>query len=184
MVFNNRPPTIQPAVLKILDLVASYPPKQHIVHVAMGFFDGIAQRLIGGVRAVLYINRDHHFLIQLGCGTNTNSRAELLAAYGLLFMANSMGLPELRVLGDSKMVVDRLNGRNHLHVLNLDHWCRRIHTIIRGFISFSCQHIYQEHNQLADFLSKKALDLQAGHLIVQEFEGDILSHENSVNIFS
>ena len=92
MVFNNRPPTIQPAVLKILDLVASYPPKQHIVkrrfigqgpavHAAMGFFDGAAQRLIEGAGAVLYINRDHHFCIQLGCGTSTNSRAELLATY-------------------------------------------------------------------------------------------------------
>ena len=92
----------------------------------MGVFDGIASKHVGGAGAVLYINRDHYYLIRLGCVFSTNSRAELLAIYGMLYVANIMGFPELWAFGDSTMVIDRVNKKNNLRVLNLDYWCNRI----------------------------------------------------------
>ena len=43
-------------------------------------------------------DKDHYFYIRLGCGYCTNTRGELLALWGLLFVADALGLPELSVL--------------------------------------------------------------------------------------
>ena len=91
---------------------------------------------------VLYIDRGHYYLIQLGYGSSTNSRVELLSIYGLLYVASVMGLLELQVYGDSIMFIDWVNGKNNLRLLNLDYWCNQIECLVGGFISFSCQHIY------------------------------------------
>ena len=120
----------------------------------------------------------------MGCGLCTNSRAKLLALFGLLYVANSMGLPGISVYGDSLMVIDWVKGRTKLKVLNLEHWCKRINDMVHDFISFSCQHIYREHNQMADRLSKEALILTAGSFIVQEYmEGEMI-HEVTKELFS
>ena len=56
--------------------------------------------------------------------------------------------------------------------------------MVRGFTTFNCQHIYHEHNKLADRLSKEALVLTAGALIVQEFMEGVMIHEETENLFS
>ena len=66
-------------------------------------------------------------------------------------------------------------------MLALDHWCSRIKELVLGFCSFFCQHTYKEHNRVVDRLSKEALDLAAGNLIVQEYLEDAMSHEHTFN---
>ena len=39
---------------------------------------------------------------------------------------NLMGLPGLSIYGDSKTIIDWLNGSAALNVLELEHWCHRI----------------------------------------------------------
>ena len=56
--------------------------------------------------------------------------------------------------------------------------------MVRSFTTFKCQHIYRGHNQLVDRLSKEALELNAGTLIIQEFMEGELIHEDSEHIFS
>ena len=51
----------------------------------------------------------------------------------------------------------------------IDHWCNRIKDFIPDFLIFSCVHTYREHNYMADRLAKKALMLDSGNLIVQEY---------------
>ena len=70
------------------------------------FFYGAATKMLGGAEAVLFINKDHYFNIRLGCGSCKNTRAELLALWGLLFVVDMMGLLELSVYGDSKTIID------------------------------------------------------------------------------
>ena len=96
------------------------------------------------------------------------TRVELLALWGLLFVVDALGLPELSVYADSKTIIDWVNDLATLEVLSLDHWCQRIKDIIKGFYSFLCKHIYQEHNRVADRLFKEGMDLDEGKLIAQE----------------
>ena len=152
-------------------------------YIATGFFDGAATSIAEGVGAVLYISHEHHFLIRLGCGISTNSKTELLALFCLLHVANVMGLPGILVYGDSMMVIDWAKGKSKLNVTNLEHWCNRTAELVHGFSSFGCQHIYHEHNQLVDRLSKEALSLTVGNLNVQEFMEGQLTHEVTMNLF-
>ena len=46
---------------------------------------------------------------------------------------------------------------SQLIVLDLDHWCARIEAIKKSFLSINFQHVYREHNMIADGLSKEAL---------------------------
>ena len=91
-------------------------------------------------------------------------RAELLALSGLLYIANEMGLPKLKVCGDSKTIIDWINEVAFLRVLELDHWCTRSKLLRDIFATFGCQHIFREHNGTADGLSKETLQLTIGHL--------------------
>ena len=45
----------------------------------MAFFDGAAAESIGGAGGCIWLNDQHYLSIKLGCGCNTNTRAELLA---------------------------------------------------------------------------------------------------------
>ena len=73
---------------------------------AMGFFDGEAQIGIGGARMILYISWNHFFHMAMGCGRCSNTKDELLALWGLLHVASTIGLPRLTLLGDSKVLIE------------------------------------------------------------------------------
>ena len=75
-----------------------------------------------------------------------------------------MGLTELKLYGDSKTIIDGINDVVELRVLELDYWCSRTIALHFVFESFSCQHIYKEHSNIADGISKDALKLSIGHL--------------------
>ena len=70
-------------------------------------------------------------------------RAELLALSGLLYIANEMGLPKLKVCGDSKTIIDWINEVVILKVLELENWCARTKALTNTFPIFECHHIYR-----------------------------------------
>ena len=98
-------------------------------------------------------------------------------------MEIARNISNLYIFGDLKMVIDWAKGKSKLNVTNLEHWCNRTADLVRGFSSFGCQHIYREHNQLADRLSKEALSLIVDNLNVQEFMEGQLTHEVTMSLF-
>ena len=93
-----------------------------------------------------------------------------------------MGLPKLRVFGDSKTIIDWVNDEALLEVLALDHWCSRIKDLITRFHKFICSHIFREHNRVADRLSKEALELEDGYLTIQQFLENEKCHEHTLSV--
>ena len=71
-----------------------------------GFFHGATTLKIDGASILLGINPIHSFKIKLGCGNNTNTRAELLALWVLLYFVDGIGIPSLHVYGDSSIVIN------------------------------------------------------------------------------
>ena len=55
---------------------------------ASGFFDGATNRHLGGGGCILYISELHFYKPKIGCGRSTNTRAELLALWALLFFVS------------------------------------------------------------------------------------------------
>ena len=88
-VFENCKPLATVLISKIecmlaLFLVPQYKkknrligPKPHHVY-PVGYFDGAAQRNLGGAGFVIYISETHYYCFSVGCGYCSNTRAELL----------------------------------------------------------------------------------------------------------
>ena len=73
-----------------------------------------------------------------------------------------MGLPTLTVFGDSSVIINWEKGTAGLSPPDLSHWCRETRKLCTCFLKLSFSHIYHEHNQLTDSLSKSALSLAPG----------------------
>ena len=80
-----------------------------------------------------------------------------------------MGLPFLRIYGDSTVIINWENKRDSLTSLELNHWCDNTRILMDGFARLDIRHVYWEHNQSADSLSKDALDLTPSILCFSKF---------------
>jgi ribonuclease HI len=119
----------------------------------------------------------------LNCGSGTNTKAELLGAWGSLFLASRLNITNLHLKGDSKTIIDWLNGKGILRAAALECWKDRIHKLLLTLPHTSFTHLYREQNQEADSLSKKALWDSLGILYYQIWEGGLENNNHSISIF-
>ena len=94
-----------------------------------------------------------------------------------------MGIPQLKVFGDSNIIIEWINGVSNLQVLEMDYWCTRIKALKHSFPCIECHHIYREHNVIVDGLSKEALQITMGHISLTEFMEGELNFPSSFMIF-
>ena len=144
-----------------------------------GFFDGASTKNVGGVGLCLHLNESHSFEFAMGVGLCTNTKAELVGLWALLHITQMMGIPTLKVFGDSSVIINWENGTATLSPPEIHYWCRDTRKLCSHFLELSFFHIYHEHNQQADCLSKTALSLALGFSSYAEFfYGLLASHNN------
>ena len=81
------------------------------------------------------------------------------------------------MFGDSSVVINWAKGKSSLSPPELLYWCRETRKLCTHFLALSFDHIYREHNQQVDRLSKAALSLALGIGNYYEFyEGHLTSH--------
>ena len=118
---------------------------------------------------MIYISETHYFCFSLGCGSSTNTRAELLALWAVLRVSYLMGLPIRSIYGDSMVIISWINELSALDLPSFIHWCEDIKHMKRLAPQVIFMHIYREHNMLADSLSKKAVNLNIGLALFTEY---------------
>ena len=111
---------------------------------------------------MIFISENHLLSFSVGCGNNTNTRAELLALWSVLRVCKMMGLPIQLILGDSMVIISWVKRLSALEIPSLKHWCDEIFSMLELVPPVTFNHIFREHNMLADGLSKKALNLELG----------------------
>ena len=94
-----------------------------------------------------------------------------------------MGLPIKKIYGDSMVVISWVKRQSALNIPTLKHWCEDIFSMIQLVPSVAFNHIYREHNILADELSKKALSLDLGFGIFMEYMDGIHISEGHFALF-
>ena len=94
-----------------------------------------------------------------------------------------MGIPLLSIFGDSLVIISWENRHSSLNSPFLSHWCEDIRILLQSFPSVTIQHIYREHNQQADGLSKKALSLTTSYGNLLEFENDMIIDHGNFKLF-
>ena len=77
---------------------------------AIGFFDGASKLYNYGCGFVLNLSKDHFLYFSFGGGLGTNTKVELLSLYGLLLIASLLGVLDIGIYGDSKIIIDWQNG--------------------------------------------------------------------------
>ena len=111
---------------------------------------------------MIYLSETHYYGFSIGCGECTNTRAELLALWSVLRVCQLMGLPIKMIYGDSLVIISWFNRISTLDLPTLKHWCDDINSMLRLAPPVSFNHIFREHNTLADGLSKRALNMDMG----------------------
>ena len=160
--------------------IISSPP---VLSFPMGFFDGDATDTSRGARVYIVISESHQLHIKMGCGISTNTCAELLALWTLLFISKEIGFPYLHVFGDSSAVINWAKDLSSLSILNLDAWCINIKKLIASFFVVDFKHVYREHNENEDTLSKEGLIMASCQLSFTEYCEGVFIGEASLQLF-
>jgi ribonuclease HI len=58
----------------------------------------------------------------LNCGVGTNTKAKLLGLWATLTLPSFWAIDKIQILGDSKVIIDWMNHKSQLQVVNLDGW--------------------------------------------------------------
>lgn len=145
-------------------------PFTHDFHM-VSFFDGAAKNGTGGSGFVLYINKDHIYHGWTGLATCTNNLSEFTAVWLLLYWAHRMDIRELKIYGDSQLVIGWLQGKIIIKAVSFSHQCSRIKELMKLFGQIQIGHIYREHNMEVDTLSKLGIGCTEGILQVEEVHG-------------
>ena len=128
------------------------------------------------------MSQSHFFYIKMGCGHNTNIRAELLALWVLLHFAKVIGIPTLHVYGDSYVIINWANDKAALSALDLNCWCDIIMDSKAFFLSLDF-HVFREHNKRAHSLSKETLSMALGLLSFIEYYEEVVIGEGKTQLF-
>ena len=154
-----------------------------IMKFPMVFFYWAVVESIGGAGICICLNEQHFFSIKLGCGGSTNTRSELLALWASLYIAKDIGLPYLHIFGDSSVIINWAKGESTLDMVNLEAWCYNTRLLMSSFTWVDFSHVYREHNNRANTLSKEGPSMASGHLLLTESCDDEFIGEVSLQLF-
>lgn len=145
-----------------------------------GFSDGNSQqrRCSCGAFIVLEPGCYYHFWQEGGQGTN--SRAEIIALWGVLLFAKWLRLEQLRVHGDAKSIIDWVKEYTLFSPTILSYQMKRKRTLVSTFQSISFQHIYREQNQVADQFSK-SINTNPAKFFFAAYVQDALMNAGTIN---
>lgn len=149
----------------------------------IGVFDGASTIHTGGAGFTIRCGVEYLLKFQLACGSATNTEDELLGLWGVLKVAAICGIDSLIFYGDSLVVINWENKQAKLENTQLYHWCSRIAFLVSHFVDLSINHVYRENNDVADTLSKEALDGDPGVLLWEEWIHGSCAHSGSISSF-
>jgi ribonuclease HI len=115
---------------------------------------------LSGAGGVIRCNEQISYKWTFNCFEGTNTRAELLGVWATLILATRLDLTHIKVLGDSRIVIDWLNNKGKLQVTSLDCWKEKIIDLIKNLEEISFMHIFLDSNLEENLLSKRCLQQQ------------------------
>ena len=131
------------------------------------FFDGVSKGNLGVARGggiIISLEGNNEYEHYWNIGIDTNNMAE---AYGLwkgIKKLESLVVEEPIVIGDSRLIIQAMDGTSHGKSLILTKLIKIIQTISRTFRHLEFAHILRELNTKADQAANKAINLQTNDL--------------------
>lgn len=100
---------------------------------AIAFFDGAEQNDICGVGMVLKLSSILSYRLNMGARRGSDSRAELLALWGLLYFVIKINCLSITIYGDSGFIPNWASGKHSFHKMALHHWARQTKDLLTLF---------------------------------------------------
>ena len=124
------------------------------------YFDGKAEPNPGkgSAAAVLYLNDTIMFETGKYLEKTTNNQAEYLGLIIGLQECLKRGIRNVKVFGDSKLVIEQSSGRWKVNNLGLIDLQSQVKEMVKQFQSISFTHVYREENTKADELTNIIFD--------------------------
>jgi ribonuclease HI len=134
-IFEERSPSVSAVVYKILGshtwLLQSLKPtpiRVCTITYQEGYsitcFDGVA--ILGGKHFgagdIIKLPRSTVYKWYINCGERTNTKAELMGVWDTLTLAIMWSIQKIQILGDSKVIIDWLNLKSNLQVIDIEGW--------------------------------------------------------------
>jgi ribonuclease HI len=94
-------------------------------------------------------------------GETTNNVAEYQALILGLQLARQHGVRRLRILLDSQLVVEQLNGSYQVRSAHLLPLWRQVRKELQNFEAYAISHVGRESNSQADLLARQGVDRRA-----------------------
>lgn len=91
-------------------------------------------------------------------GVATNNEAEYRGALGGIQKAISLNIKNLKVFGDSKLIIEQIKGNWKCKSANLKPIHVEIKNLLHNFDTIEFAHVYRKNNKRADELANIALD--------------------------
>ena len=132
------------------------------------FFDGASKGNLGEAGGGGVLNNPEDNLIlkySWGLGTETNNMAEALALWQGLIQAKNMGINDLIVFGDSRIIIQALNQSSRISNLQLRQTLNRIQRTILTFKQVEIYHILRKLNSAPDIAANEGVLLSKGELL-------------------
>ena len=133
------------------------------------FFDGASKGnpgRVGGGEVIINPGGKVEIEYYWNIGYNSNNMAE---AYGLwqgLKQVQKKGVEEVMVIGDSRLIIQALNGGRRGKNERTERIINRIRSMAKRFKKIEFFHVLRELNGLADIAANKSIDVNCYDLIV------------------
>jgi ribonuclease HI len=108
-----------------------------------------------------------------GLGKTSNNKAETLAAYMGLKLAQDLRIQTLTVLGDSEIVIKELRGMPRSAKSPLQSISSAINSLKKKFVCLSFFHILRKQNTEADKMAKAAKTLEQSSLLINQTPSNV-----------
>ena len=125
------------------------------------YFDGASRKNPGPASfcGVIYNESGEEFdTYYKFIGTATNNVAEYCGLLAGLHRARDLNIKELKVFGDSNLIIQQVTGKWKVKNTNLRAIYNQIKKVEPFFTVISYQHVYRKDNKRADQLANIALD--------------------------
>lgn len=103
-------------------------------------------------------------------GPGSNNKAEVMALWGGLHIAQDLQVQGISIYGDSMLIINWITSKYQMRSPHLQGWVERTQGLWQRLGCPPINHIYRENNSRADKLSKRGLTAGFGNMEVSHFK--------------
>lgn len=107
------------------------------------------------------LSRELQYFMFWNGGKGTNNKAEAMALHDLLILSSFMDIGPINIYGDSKIIIELVNGNQNIRNNSLFGWLGGIKSLWKPS-QFPITHIKRGQNEQADELSKRSMQSPDG----------------------